>query len=283
MWAFGNDGTFNLPPSTNGNAVIQIDGNIDLISSDSIYTFGNDGTLNLPSEIGDIKKDGVSVLGGAGIQTGSFATTGSNQFNGKQTITGSLDFGQQTGRLAKPHSSGSTDLITLWDFHNTNPSGFNYAIGAEPDHVWFTMDVNSDDGGFKFYSKDNQLLKIGGAGTIYATGSITASAFIGDGSQLYNLPSTTNWNKNKEYILRNTEQLTFSDDYILEDCALFIEGSETEIEYSPNKYFKKQGSIFIGGNLLLKNSTIENNGKISVGGEVILIGNSQITGTGTII
>jgi hypothetical protein len=55
------------------------------------------------------------------------------------------------------------------------------------------------------------------------------------------------------------------------------------VEYSPNKYFKKQGSIFIGGNLLLKDSYIENNGKISVGGEVILIGESGITGTGTII
>jgi hypothetical protein len=55
------------------------------------------------------------------------------------------------------------------------------------------------------------------------------------------------------------------------------------IEYSPNKYFKKEGKIFIGGNLLLKNGEIENNGFISVGGEVILIGNSQIYGTGTII
>jgi hypothetical protein len=55
------------------------------------------------------------------------------------------------------------------------------------------------------------------------------------------------------------------------------------VEYSPNKYFKKEGKIFIGGNLLLKNGEIENNGFISVGGEVILIGNSQIYGTGTII
>jgi hypothetical protein len=54
-------------------------------------------------------------------------------------------------------------------------------------------------------------------------------------------------------------------------------------QYSSNKYFKKEGSIFIGGNLLVKDSTIVNNGKISVGGEVILIGNSEITGTGTII
>lgn len=54
-------------------------------------------------------------------------------------------------------------------------------------------------------------------------------------------------------------------------------------QYSPNKYFKREGSIFIGGNLLVKNSFIQNDGKISVGGEVILIGDSQIVGTGIII
>jgi hypothetical protein len=241
---------------------------------------------------------------------------------------------------------------------------------------------------------------------------------LGDGGGLYNLPSNTNWNKDKEYILRNTEQLTFSGDYILEDCALLIEGSPTSsignwipvnlngdgtitrtsnntyridgpndddgdgyliikkyfntettmsidyswssqddfgldrpiydvseqepvevdttnrltgdniqsqngtwtinvpanrwvaigvystdsaagsgslqltlpyepnnntILYSANKSFKKEGTIFIGGNLLLKDSTIQNNGKISVGGEVILIGNSTIVGNGIII
>jgi hypothetical protein len=253
---------------------------------------------------------------------------------------------------------------------------------------------------------------------VYANMMVSGS-IVGDGGGLYNLPSTTNWNKDKEYILRNTEQLTFSGDYILENAYLEIEGgtpnsigewieviftndrsgsvtktgnntytlvtphegtsasdaiqikrffdtettmsvhyvwngedvgndrpyydvgiydptepdsatrlqnpnatSETgtwtinvpannwvaigawtdnnnttygtlqltlpylfgeDVQYSSNKYFKKEGTIFIGGNLLVKDSYIKNDGKISVGGEVILIGNSQITGTGTII
>jgi len=259
----------------------------------------------------------------------------------------------------------------------------------------------------------------GGQNTVKYTAAITASAYLGDGRQLTNLSANTNWNNTYDsYTIRNTEQLTFSGDYILENGFLLIEGSEPnsigewtnvnvdgdgtitrtgnntyridgpndnqddgwlfikrqfdtpttmsidyvwsnsdeesedwpmydvlseeptgeisntnrlddnnalyetgtweinvpsgswlaigvfssdsccgsgslnitlpyilneDVQYAPNKYFKKEGSIFIGGNLLLKDSVIENNGKISVGGEVILIGNSQIEGTGTII
>ena len=249
-------------------------------------------------------------------------------------------------------------------------------------------------------------------------GGVSASYYNGDARYLNNLPATTNWNYNQEFEVKNTEQLTFSGDYILENTYLYVEGGiqnsigewtfetwdtnatytangsrgytitgptgdtnasvgiwmhrqfdanttmsidyvwngedvgndwpifdiqnqypseiSTEnrlqdrgaisesgtwtinvpsgswlaigvntanvnttvgtlqitlpylpnvdnIQYSSNKYFKKQGTIFIGGNLLVKDSYINNNGHISVGGEVILIGNSQIVGTGTII
>jgi len=91
------------------------------------------------------------------------------------------------------------------------------------------------------------------------------------------------WELGNEISIGANEQLTFSGDYVLEDTLMLIEASGTEIEYSLNKYFKKIGKIFIGGNLLIKDSLLINNGLVSVGGEVILIGNSQITGTGTII
>ena len=129
------------------------------------------------------------------------------------------------------------------------------------------------------FSIDNNA----GQNTVKYTAAVTASAYLGDGAGLTNISANTNWNKDKLYIVRDSEQLTFSGDYILENSVLSVESSNTEIEYSPNKYFKKEGSIFIGGNLLLKDSLIQNDGKISVGGEVILIGDSQIIGTGTII
>lgn len=114
-------------------------------------------------------------------------------------------------------------------------------------------------------------------------GSVTASYFIGDGSRLENLLSTTDWESVDEITIKNTEQLTFSGDYVLDNVEMTIEGSDVQIEYSPNKYFKKIGKLFIGGNLLVKDSLITNNGLISVGGGVILIGESRIEGTGIMI
>jgi hypothetical protein len=333
----------------------------------------------------------------------SAAITGSNVFKGRQVVSGSILI------------SGSIIPTTA---NGTYTSSFS--LGS-PTNAWKDLYISNGSIVFvnaqtratsSFTIVENQAVK-------YSNG-ITASLYTGDGGGLYNLPSNTNWNKDKEYILRNTEQLTFSGDYILENCALVIEGgvdnsigewderlglhsgsiskttnnryviegpnstgnasdgnlitryfatattmsigyvwssedageewptyditmgignypyeigtpnmlvddnasSESgtwtinvpadsyltlgiwsgnsdnltstlqltlpylfgeDVEYSPNKYFKKQGSIFIGGNLLLKDSYIENNGKISVGGEVILIGESGITGTGTII
>ena len=88
-----------------------------------------------------------------------------------------IDFGSTATTLGGPVPGGATDKIRLWDFQNTNPSGVNYAIGAEADHVWFSTDVVTDDGGFKFYSTSTEVFKIGGTGSLmWPTGySITAS------------------------------------------------------------------------------------------------------------
>jgi len=119
----------------------------------------------------------------------------------------------------------------------------------------------------------------GTSGTSGTSGSTGTSGTSGS----TNLLSSIGWNISKEYQIGNTEQLTFAGDYILDNSDLYIEGSEESIEYSQNKLAKKAGKIYIGGNLIIKDSTIENNGEIGVGGSVILIGNSQITGTGIII
>jgi len=135
---------------------------------------------------------------------------------------------------------------------------------------------------------DWKIILAGEPGSIGTSGQAGTSGTSGtDGtsgtSGTSNLLASTEWNIEREYQISSNEQLTFSGDYVLEDSNLYIEGSDEQVEYSANKFFKKTGKIFIGGNLLLKNSQIENDGEISVGGQIILIDDSQITGTGTII
>jgi hypothetical protein len=340
----------------------------------------------------------------AATNEGQFATTGSNTFIGGQVISGSILL---SGSIIPTTPSGSfTSSFSLGS--STNAWKDLYISHGS---IIFVDAATQETSSF---SIDNEA----GQSTVKYTAAITASRYLGDGSQLTNLPSNTNWNKDKEYVVRNTEQLTFSGDYILEDCALLIEGGVTSsignwipvnfngdgiitrtsnntyridgpnddeadgwlfikkyfdtettmsidyswssqddagldrpiyevteqepsevdivnklrdtnaqfetgtwtinipanrwvaigvystdsccgsgslqltlpyepnnntILYAANKSFKKEGTIFIGGNLLLKDSTIQNNGKISVGGEVILIGNSTIVGNGIII
>ena len=207
----------------------------------------------------------------AATNEGQFATTGSNTFIGGQVISGSILL---SGSIIPTTPSGSFTS--------------SFSLGS-PTNAW--KDLYISHGSIIFVDATTQETSsftietnAGGQNTVKYTAAITASAYLGDGRQLTNLSANTNWNNTYDsYLIRKTEQLTFSGDYILENGFLLIEGGDEEVEYSANKSFKKEGTLFIGGNLLLKDSVIENNGKISVGGEVILIGNSQIEGTGTII
>jgi hypothetical protein len=90
------------------------------------------------------------------------------------------------------------------------------------------------------------------------------------------------WLTNIEKEIPPTESITISGDFVLEDSTLLLSDSGDQYAYG-DVVFKKQAKMYIGGNLLVKDSSIINNGLISVGGGVILIGNSTITGTGILI
>ena len=199
------------------------------------------------------------------------ATTGSNTFKGEQVVSGSILI---SGSLIPATGQGTfTSSFSLGSVTNAWKD-----LYISQGSIIFVDAVTQETSSF---SIENNA---GGQKTVKYTAAITASAYLGDGRQLTNLSANTNWNNTYDsYLIRKTEQLTFSGDYILENGFLLIEGGDEEVEYSANKSFKKEGTLFIGGNLLLKDSVIENNGKISVGGEVILIGNSSIDGTGIII
>lgn len=135
------------------------------LSSDDIFLFMDD-----PSGDKVTKKISLSQLsavigvsGGGGGSGNPFDqnlnTFDSPTFNTLLVSGHPLNFGQNVDKLGPPVAGGGTDRIRLWDFEGTG-SNFNYAIGAEGNHVWFAMDVNNGTGGFKFYSRDNQIFKI---------------------------------------------------------------------------------------------------------------------------
>ena len=94
---------------------------------------------------------------------------------------------------------------------------------------------------------------------------------------------TTNikhWEQNQTKILKSDETLVISGDYVLIDTDLNLE-KDTEITIG-SLTFNKYAQIYIGGNLLLLNSNIINDGLINVAGAIIFSGNSTITGLGII-
>jgi hypothetical protein len=184
-------GTWNLGSNHWGTEIFSYSNdsmspptNIAIITAggDEQWHFKNDGTLNLPSVI---------------------------------------NFGQNNSRLDTPANDGSTDLIRLWDFNGSNASGFNYAIGVEPNHVWFSMDVDNDLGGFKFYSQNNQILKIGGAGAVHLTGNL----YFADGS----VQSTGYPVKTSNTAPSNTHILWFNET----DGRLYVHYNNQWVDASP--------------------------------------------------
>lgn len=95
--------------------------------------------------------------------------------NGNLNVPGPLNFQQNaTIPLGPPAANGANDRVILWDFQGTG-SGYNYAIGAEGNHIWFSMDVNNGTGGFKYYSRNNEIMKIQDDGVLKLTNNIAWS------------------------------------------------------------------------------------------------------------
>ena len=108
-WVFGLDGTLSAPSGANITRVAN------LITTSSFNTFTssvNSTTQSLNNFTASVVATGSNInsfTASVNEKTGSFATTGSNQFNGNQTITGSLIHGLE-GNLAtgdQSHAEGS--------------------------------------------------------------------------------------------------------------------------------------------------------------------------------
>jgi hypothetical protein len=115
-----------------------------------------------------------------------------------------LTFGQGVSSLGAPNASGTTDRVRLWDFKNTNPSGYNYAIGVEGGHVWFSTDISNDDGGFKYYSQNQQIFRISSGGRlVFKNGSIQNTAWTGVATNYLQVANATAKYATKAYAASN--------------------------------------------------------------------------------
>ena len=175
-WTFGANGNLTLP--TNGN--ITFANGVNILSTITGGGTSSGNTLVNGSYTVALQANGVLTLGG----TSTISSNG--EFRGNL-----VNFGQNNSTLAGPAAGGASDRIRLWDFNNSNPSDYNYAIGAEADHVWFTTDHITDTGGFKFYGQGHLAAKIGGAGTI-TLGDNSTGIFWSNGDPYSTGGTTTN-------------------------------------------------------------------------------------------
>ena len=88
------------------------------------------------------------------------------------------------------------------------------------------------------------------------------------------------WLQNETKILQSNETIVISGDYVLVNTNLDLQKG-TDITIG-NLTFNKYAQLYIGGNMLLLNSNIVNDGLINVAGAIIFSGNSTITGLGII-
>lgn len=116
--------------------------------------------------------------------------------------------------------------------------------------------------------------------SISASYALTASYALNSTPGVAGFPK--HWIYNQTKSLQDDETLVISDNFVLKNSLLMLTASAESFTVGP-VVFTKQSQIFIGGNMLLVDSNIVNDGYISVAGAVILSGSSTITGTGTLI
>lgn len=157
----------------------------------------------------------------AATNEGQFATTGSNQFTGSQTITGSI-------RATLTGSFGSlqvNDTLTV----NHGISLISGSLGVTSDLTvlgainarQFNINVISssilfESGSSKFGNTSDDIHSF--TGSIEVTGSVTASTFVGDGSGLTNLVVDISTAQLNDVDANNIPPRSFAELYVA--CAI---------------------------------------------------------------
>jgi hypothetical protein len=270
---------FSIPKETTLNIIgnTNISGALNVSS-----TFINDSNLNLSGSNLIIDAGNLYVSGGINV-SGSL-TVSSTYVNNSNVNLDQSNLIIDGGDLIVSGTSYFSGSLIPNTADGTYTSSFS--LGSNT-HAW--KDLWISKGSIIFLDAQTQTTSsftIVEDRAVSYTNGITASYFDGDGSRLYNLPSTLYWNDNRVHTIRPKEQFTFGHDYVIEDMQFRIESTDEEYNYGTLAApisFKKIGRIFIGDKLLVKDSSIINDGIMEVGKSVILDGNVTITGTGKLI
>lgn len=165
--AGGGGSTGNI--TFNNNTIGSTGNVVDISVSDYAQLNSNASYVWVDSAGAHVEVDGGE---GSGRQFDFTADTRSVRPQLKMPQGAKLNFGGDATTLGGPSNDGYTDKIRLWDFEGGNPSGYNYAIGAEGGGIWFSTDVNNGTGGFRFYSQNVEAFKIGDDGVLYVHNTI---------------------------------------------------------------------------------------------------------------
>ena len=169
-WTFGRDGALNLATSTNGNGLIQIAGNIDLLATDKTYHFGNDGNLTVPG----------NILGAANL-----ATTGSNTFVDEnvfqQKVTVNHDFVVTGSSL---FGSGNFDEIAPEKFLviQNDQTNYNIIVGKANTNNYSQIVVTNLSNGISASSDIVAQADNGSQTNMYADLGVNSSGYTGNGN-----------------------------------------------------------------------------------------------------
>ena len=226
------------------------------------------------SDVFPIVNNGVTKqlsLTGLTAFIGPYIDTVNPTFTGG-TVSGATNF---TNGLTANTFSATTYL----GLPSTSGSYLPLSGGTVSGGTIFTNGLTANT--FSATTYENLPLDIRVTGGTYSDDIIVFTNNTGGTFNVSGLTSNVkHWLQSETKVLKSDETILISGDYVLVDTNLNLV-KDIEIIIG-SLTFNKYAQIYIGGNLLLLNSNIVNDGLINVAGAIIFSGNSTITGLGII-
>ena len=194
-------------------------------------------------------------------------------------ITGGT-YNSVDGTLSLINSTGGTINVTGF----STSTGSSFTGGTVSGETQFTNGLTANTISATTYQ--NLPIDIKVTGGTYSSSAETATFTNNTGGtfSVTGIPNgnTKKWKTGGIVEISGEETILVSGNYVLQDSELnILDGGDT-INIG-NILFEEKGELYIGGNTFFNDTTINNDGIISIAGALILSGNTTITGTGIII